>query len=268
MANGTALRLPALTHFGVAGVIGVLGGLMGLGGAEFRLPYLVGILGFSARQAVPINLAISLATVLAALPARALSITAGNLAPFALEAASLAAGAVVAAFLEAGWLRRLSNDRLSLIILVLLVVLGLALIVEGLIGDAGAALIPDDAAVRIASGFALGLGIGFVSSLLGVAGGEVIIPTLVFGFGAPIKAAGSLSLLISLPTVSVGLIRYIRHGLLDRSTLWAVVVPMAAGSALGAIAGGLLVGLVPADALKLALGAALIWSAWRTLRHQ
>ena len=128
MANGAALRLPALTHFGVAGVIGVLGGLMGLGGAEFRLPYLVGILGFSARQAVPINLAISLATVLAALPARALSITAANLAPFAPEAASLAAGAVVAAFLGAGWLRRLSNRRLSLIILGLLVALGVALI--------------------------------------------------------------------------------------------------------------------------------------------
>ena len=135
MANGAALRLSALTHFGVAGVIGVLGGLMGLGGAEFRLPYLVGILGFSARQAVPINLAISLATVLAALPARALSITAANLAPFAPEAASLAAGAVVAAFLGAGWLRRLSNHRLSLIILGLLVALGVALIVEGLIGD-------------------------------------------------------------------------------------------------------------------------------------
>ena len=216
---------------------------------------------------MPINLAISLATVLAALPARALSVSAGDLAPFALEAASLAAGAVVAAFFGPGWLLRLSNGRLSLIILGLLVVLGAALIMEGLIGDAGAALIPDHAAVQIAFGFALGLGIGFISSLLGVAGGEVIIPALVFGFGAPIKAAGSFSLLISLPTVSVGLARYIRNGMLDPGTMRSVVLPMAAGSALGAIAGGLLVGLVPADALS-SPGVALISSAWRIFRHR
>jgi len=39
--------------------------------------------------------------------------------------------------------------------------------------------------------------IGLVSSVLGVAGGELIVPTLVFGFGADIKTAGTASLLIS-----------------------------------------------------------------------
>jgi uncharacterized membrane protein YfcA len=147
-------------------------------------------------------------------------------------------------------------------------VLGAALIVEGLLIDhAGTAMVPDWTAVRVVLGFALGLGIGLVSSLLGVAGGEVTIPTLVFGFGAPIKAAGSLSLLISLPTVCVGLARHVRHGMLDRGLARAVVGPMAAGSALGAVVGGTLVGLVPAGALKLTLGVALIWSARRALRH-
>ena len=269
MTNGTTAvrRHPALTHFGVAAGIGVLGGLMGLGGAEFRLPYLVGVLGLSVRQAVPVNLAISLATLLAALPARAVSVSAGDLTPFAVEAASLAAGATVAAFVGAGWLHRLSDRWLSQAVLGLLVVLGVALIFEGLIEDAGTALIPDGTATRVACGFALGLGIGFVSSLLGVAGGEVIIPTLVFGFAAPIKAAGSLSLLVSLPTVGVGLARHVRRGMLDRSLTRAVVVPMAAGSALGAALGGSLLGLVPADALKLALGVALIWSARRAFGH-
>ncbi|KYC37092.1 hypothetical protein WA1_46525 [Scytonema hofmannii PCC 7110] len=36
--------------------IGVLGGLIGLGGAEFRLPVLVGVLKYQAQQAVPLNL--------------------------------------------------------------------------------------------------------------------------------------------------------------------------------------------------------------------
>ena len=43
--------------------IAVLGGLIGHGGAEFRLPVLAGPLRYAARQAVPLNLAISLITL-------------------------------------------------------------------------------------------------------------------------------------------------------------------------------------------------------------
>jgi hypothetical protein len=41
----------------------MLGGLIGLGGAELRLPVLAGPLGYAARQAVPLNLAVSLMTL-------------------------------------------------------------------------------------------------------------------------------------------------------------------------------------------------------------
>ncbi|MGF1624672.1 MAG: TSUP family transporter [Alphaproteobacteria bacterium] len=75
------------------------------------------------------------------------------------------------------------------------------------------------------------------------------------------------SLLVSLPTVAVGLARHVRLGALDRPVLRTVVVPMALGSVLGAAAGGLMVGLVPPAPLKVALGLVLVWSAWRTFRH-
>ena len=48
---------------------------------------------------------------------------------------------------------------------------------------------------------------------MGVAGGELLIPTLMLLFGADIKLAGSLSLAVSLPTMLVGFARYSR----DRS---------------------------------------------------
>ena len=35
--------------------VGFLGGLIGLGGAEFRLPLLIGLFGFAALQAVIMN---------------------------------------------------------------------------------------------------------------------------------------------------------------------------------------------------------------------
>jgi hypothetical protein len=55
--------------------IAVLGGLIGLGGAEFRLPVLVGPLGHPPRRAVPLNLAVSLATIAAALAVRSRSLS-------------------------------------------------------------------------------------------------------------------------------------------------------------------------------------------------
>ena len=269
LSQPVVLRRPrAAQSFAVAAVIGVLGGLIGLGGAEFRLPYLIGVLGLSAHQAVPVNLAISLATLLAATPARAAALSPGLLAPFAVEAAGMTLGAVAAAYLGAGWVRRLSGRRLSEVILVLLLCLGVALIVEVLVEGGGRALVPDGVAARALAGLALGVGIGLISSLLGVAGGEVIIPALVFGFAAPIKVAGSLSLLISLPTVLVGVARHARAGALrDGVILRGMVAPMALGSMAGAVVGGLLVGLVPADLLKLGLGVLLIWSAWKAFRH-
>lgn len=57
--------------FGAGTIIGMLGGLIGLGGAEFRLPLLVGWFRFQALEAVILNKAMSLIVVTAALPMRA-----------------------------------------------------------------------------------------------------------------------------------------------------------------------------------------------------
>ena len=106
--------------------------------------------------------------------------------------------------------------------------------------------------------------IGVISSLLGVAGGEIIIPTLLIGYGVPIILAGTLSLLISLPTISVGMVRYWRSGAFaDRAVFRTVILPLALGSIVGAPIGGALADLAPATAIKLLLGVLLIWSAWK-----
>ena len=52
-------------------IIGTLGGLIGLGGAEFRLPLLIGMFRFAALEAVILNKATSLVVVASALPFRA-----------------------------------------------------------------------------------------------------------------------------------------------------------------------------------------------------
>lgn len=57
--------------FGDGTIIGALGGLIGLGGAEFRLPLLIGVFWFAALEAVILNKAMSLVVVASALPFRA-----------------------------------------------------------------------------------------------------------------------------------------------------------------------------------------------------
>ena len=47
---------------------------------------------------------------------------------------------------------------------------------------------------------------------MGVAGGELLIPTIVLLYGVDVKIAGSLSLMVSLPTMIVAFARYSRDG--------------------------------------------------------
>jgi uncharacterized protein len=116
---------------------------------------------------------------------------------------------------------------------------------------------------------AAGFVIGVVAAVLGVAGGELLIPTLVLLFGADIKLAGSLSLAVSLPTMIVGFTRYSQDqafAVLGRNRTFVVV--MAAGSIIGSFIGGRLLGLVPGAVLLPALAAILVLSAWKVWTHE
>src|SRR5215210_8040436 len=226
--------------------IGLLGGLIGLGGAELRLPVLAGVFGYAARRAVALNLAISLVTVVSALLIRGETLSLTPLLGLLPIAVAMIVGAVSAAYVGTALVHRVSEHFLERIILVLLVVIGTALIVEAFLPRDVPALLPDSPLVRLVAAVIFGLGIGLVSSLLGVAGGELIIPTLVFAFGAGIKTAGTASLLISLPTVAVGVLRHRQLGAFEeRGDITGTVAPMGAGS----VVGGFLVGPVPAAAL-------------------
>jgi len=103
---------------------------------------------------------------------------------------------------------------------------------------------------------------------MGVAGGELLIPTIVLLFGADIKTAGSLSLAVSLPTMLVAFARYSRDGSLSvirRHARLAAV--LALGSITGTIVGGLLLGVVPDAVLVPALTLLLVLSSIKVWRH-
>ena len=106
---GAQQRRNSPAAFGGGAIIGAFGGLIGLGGAEFRLPLLIGAFRFGALQAVILNKAMSLVVVASALPFRAAAV------PFASVAANwpiivnLLAGSLLGAWFGAGWATRLAS---------------------------------------------------------------------------------------------------------------------------------------------------------------
>lgn len=254
-------------EFGVGALIGMLGGLIGLGGAEFRLPLLIGIFGFRALEAVILNKAMSLVVVATALPFRAAAIPLPDVLSHWSIIVNLLAGSLLGAWFGAGWATRLKSDTLYRVIAVLLVAIAVVLVLGHRPGGSGLPAFSGTA--QVIAGVVAGVVIGIVASLLGVAGGELLIPTLILLFGVDLKLAGSLSLAVSLPTMIVGFTRYSRDSsfaVLGRNRTFALV--MAAGSTIGTFIGGLLLGLVPEAVLLPLLAAILLVSAMKVWRHK
>jgi uncharacterized membrane protein YfcA len=141
----------------------------------------------------------------------------------------------------------------------------LLLMTEAAVPFHSGGLLPSSPAIHLAAGAAIGIGVGLVSSVLGVAGGELLIPALVLIFGADIKTAGSASILISLGIVGIGLWRYWHAGAIPMGRgAQRIATAMAAGSIVGAVLGGLAVartGCVP----EVLLGCVLLAAAAKTV---
>jgi uncharacterized membrane protein YfcA len=256
-------NLPAA--FGGGAIIGTLGGLIGLGGAEFRLPLLIGWFRFAALEAVILNKATSLVVVATALPFRAGTVPFAEIGSHWPIIANLLAGSLAGAWSGAGWATRLKSETLYKVIATLLVLIAATLVLGHDASSSGAIL---TGAAQMVAGVVAGFGIGVVASLMGVAGGELLIPTLVLLFGVDIKLAGSLSLAVSLPTMLVGFARYSQDQsfrVLARNKRFVLV--MAAGSILGAFVGGRLLGIVSGSVLLPALAVILLVSAVKVWRH-
>ena len=254
----------------LGGLIGLLGGLIGLGGAEFRLPILVAVFHLPTLEAIIINKAMSLVVVLVSIFSRGWSVSFDQLLPYWSVVVNLLVGSLVGAWFAAGHAIKLSPHKLNRLVFVLLVALALVMLWEFTFGLQASSQGPMfsfpwlQGVVGVLAGFLVGI----VAALLGVAGGELLIPIIVILWGIDIKIAGSLSLMVSLPTMIVGFFRYRQaeaFGVLNRER--DLLVWMSAGSLAGALVGGLVLGLVSAHWLGLFLAMLLFVSAWKVFKH-
>jgi uncharacterized membrane protein YfcA len=253
--------------FFAAGAVALLAGLIGLGGAEFRLPILKGWFRLPSLKAVIFNKATSLVVVAFALLFRSHEIPFGALADHTGIILNLLGGSLIGAWISAGAAMRISEEMLDRIIMMLLLALAFLLLANHMATVEPGVLFEAPWAQALA-GLIAGFGIGTVAAVLGVAGGELLIPTIVLLYGVDVKLAGSLSLAISLPTMLVGFFRYSRgdaFGVLREER--GLLASMVLGSIIGVGGGALLLGSVPADALIVLLALLLIVSAYKIFRH-
>lgn len=241
--------------------IGTLGGLIGLGGAEFRLPVLVAGFRFNTLQAIILNLVISLVTVFFSFIFRSGATAVETILNNGFLILNLLSGTLIGSYCGALFASRIKMAALNKAVMVLLVGLSAIMMFQHFFPFSANPLF-SNTYLMFSAGMAAGLVIGSISSLLGVAGGELLIPTFMLLYGVDIKLAGSLSLAVSFPTLIVGIAKYASSDSFKIVGAQKVFLSyMALGSIAGAYAGSLLLGIVSSSILSLALGVILLVSA-------
>ncbi len=252
----------SLLAFVIGGPIGCLGGLIGLGGAEFRLPFLLKTFSKTAKKAVALNMLISLITVVSAIYFRSCNFDISIIVPQVLLMVAIIVGSTTGAYWGIGMLTKISDTLFKKVLLTLLLIMGLLLISESFITFGSMGIMFGSLYIELTVAIFCGILIGIISSLLGVAGGEVIIPILILLFGIDVKLAGTMSLIISLPTMLVGITRHTKNKMYsDKTEISSLVVPMGIASIIGASIGAFLVIYAPSELLKILLGALLIFTS-------
>ena len=94
------------------------------------MPILMYVVGYPARTAVPLNLAVSLVTLAFALVIRSSAVSVGALAPYLNEVVGLAIGGVASAFYGARFVSAIKNEHLTKTISALLAALGVLILFE------------------------------------------------------------------------------------------------------------------------------------------
>ncbi len=111
-------------------------------------------------------------------------------------------------------------------------------------------------------------GIGFISAIAGIGGGSLLVPFLVLALGYNVKVAIATSLMCIVVTSSSASSEYLRRGLVDMGTA-LLLEPL---TALGAITGAYITLTLPANVLKIALGALFLYisaeTIWKALHER
>lgn len=233
---------------------GAFGGLVGLGGGTVMIPLMVGVLKLSQHRAHGTSLVAVFFTGLVGAITYALQ---GSLN---LKAALfLATTAILTARHGARYAHGLSERGLKRAFGWFLVAVSLLLLLRPHLAPVGLVRgeVAEDLALLLAGAFT-----GFLSGMMGVGGGTIMVPAMVLLLGLPQHTAQGTSLLAMVPASLVGAYTHLRLGNVDLPLAWALVP----GVLLGTFLGGEVAHVLPEGALRLVFAAVLLWTGGRYLR--
>ncbi|MBD7996513.1 sulfite exporter TauE/SafE family protein [Arthrobacter sp. Sa2CUA1] len=208
---------------GLAGglLVGTVVGLVGAGGAIIAVPALVYVVGLSPEEAVPTSLVVvGLASIAGAIPRLRSDVSWPLVLIIGLAGIPASwAGAAAGSLLDPDWL--------MLIFAGIMIVAGLRMLsVSRPSGRPPTASSARNRGTLALRGIPTGLAVGFLTGMLGVGGGFLIIPALTLLLGLPIpRAVGTSLVIISINSAS----GFAAH-LEDLSIDWALTASFAAAA--------------------------------------
>jgi len=245
-----------VTGFLIGLLAGGFGALVGLGGGVIMVPLLVGWARLDQHRAH----GTSLFAVAGTATVGVVSYAAGGRVDF-LAAGLLAVTAMLAARYGAAYTTRLNAPRLKQIFAYFLIITALILPFKSQLphvaaGGAGAA---SWAILLLAGALA-----GFLSGLLGIGGGSVMVPALVLGAGLPQQLAQGTALAAMVLPSMIGAYTHWRLGHIDRR----IAPGLLAGIVVGAFLGGQFALSIPEGILRWIFAVVLLWTGVRYLRSR
>jgi uncharacterized membrane protein YfcA len=231
-----------LKLLGVGLLAGAASGMLGIGGGIVMVPALVLLTPLDFRQAV----AASLLVMVVATPLGLLRHNkAGNVR---LRQGLLLGAAGFVGVLLGAWLDRFLTQANLMQLFALLLVISARQLVYG--------RPPQTQVRRVWPVIAFGVAAGLVAKLLGVGGGIIMVPGLVFlGLGMHTAVGTSLVAVWTNASLSTAL------NLFDGASWWVFAVPLAVGSLLGIRAGAARALRTHADPLRRVFGLLMVYTA-------
>jgi uncharacterized membrane protein YfcA len=248
MANGSGFPIGFGKSFLIGLAAGSFGGLVGLGGGVVMIPLMVGVAGLQQKQAHGTSL---VALVFTGLVGAATYATRGQVD--VLAAGLLALTATVTARFGARYAHVLPEWKLKRSFGAFLLAIALILLARPWLRGADA-----HPATWVTATVLLttGLFTGFLSGMMGVGGGSIMVPAMVLLAGFPQVLAQGSSLLAMVPAGAVGAYTHFRLGNVVRGLLPGLIP----GILVGTVAGSTFALRLPEVALRLTFAAVLVWT--------
>ena len=230
---------------------GSFGGILGIGGGLIMIPLMVGVLKLTPHKAHGTSLVALVFTGISG------AITYASHGALNLTAAALlVVTAVVTAPLGARYCNALTEKNLKKYFGAFLIFCSVLLFLKpyltGFIGT-----LPGYANIIIF--LITGAITGFLSGMMGVGGGTIMIPVMVILIGFTQHVAQGTSLLVMVPAGAIGAFTHWKMGNVEKGILWGLIP----GIILGTYLGGNIANSIPNDTLRLIFAAMLIFVGLR-----